>query len=158
MITFRPYRAEDLKEILSVFHESVHTTAKNDYDSQQLDAWAPASMDAEAWDRSLTCHFTRIAVENSRILGFADLEEPDYFDRLYLLPQAQHRGIAAKLADQIEEQARCLGAPRITVHASKTALKFFQQRGYRILREQTVERRGVFLTNYVMEKDLSPHS
>ena len=43
-------------------------------------------------------------------------------------------------------------APKITVHASITARTFFEKRGYRVLREQQVERQGVLLTNYEMEK------
>lgn len=41
-----------------------------------------------------------------------------------------------------------------TVHASRTARPFFEQRGYRVLAEQQVERRGVTLTNFRMEKTL----
>ena len=40
----------------------------------------------------------------------------------------------------------------IITHASITARPFFENRGYQVVREQQVERQGVFLTNYVMEK------
>ena len=40
----------------------------------------------------------------------------------------------------------------ITTHASITAKPFFQQRGYRVVKEQKVIRQGIALTNYVMEK------
>ena len=43
---------------------------------------------------------------------------------------------------------------RVTVHASETTRPFFEQRGYRLLRPQQVERRGQVLTNYVMEREL----
>ena len=39
----------------------------------------------------------------------------------------------------------------VTVHASITARGFFERRGYRVVREQQIERRGVLLTNFVME-------
>ena len=38
------------------------------------------------------------------------------------------------------------------MHASITARPFFEQRGYRVVRQQQVERGGVLLTNFVMEK------
>ena len=41
---------------------------------------------------------------------------------------------------------------KITTHASITARPFFLKRGYRVVREQQVERGGILLTNYVMEK------
>lgn len=40
----------------------------------------------------------------------------------------------------------------VTTHASITAMPFFARRGYRILRRQEVERHGVLLANYVMER------
>ncbi|MEE1466132.1 MAG: GNAT family N-acetyltransferase, partial [Clostridium sp.] len=41
----------------------------------------------------------------------------------------------------------------ITTHASITARPFFEKRGYRVVKEQEVERSGVVLTNYVMIKE-----
>jgi putative acetyltransferase len=40
----------------------------------------------------------------------------------------------------------------ILVHSSITAKSFFEKRGYKVLKKQQVELPGVFLTNYVMEK------
>ena len=41
---------------------------------------------------------------------------------------------------------------RVITHASITATKFFEKRGYQVIKEQQVERQGIFLTNFVMEK------
>lgn len=41
----------------------------------------------------------------------------------------------------------------IVTHASITARTFFEGRGYKVVKEQQVERKGIFLTNYVMIKD-----
>ena len=38
------------------------------------------------------------------------------------------------------------------MHASITARPFFEQRGYRVVRQQQVARGGARLTNFVMEK------
>ena len=40
----------------------------------------------------------------------------------------------------------------VVTHASITARPFFEKRGYRVVKEQQVERNGVFLTNFVMVK------
>lgn len=42
----------------------------------------------------------------------------------------------------------------MTVHASITARGFFEKVGWQVVKEQQVERKGVLLTNFVMEKDL----
>ncbi len=39
----------------------------------------------------------------------------------------------------------------IITHASVTAKPFFEKRGYRVVKEQFVERKSVFLKNYIME-------
>ena len=42
----------------------------------------------------------------------------------------------------------------ILVNASITAKPFFERRGYRVVREQQIERKDVILTNFAMEKDM----
>lgn len=60
--------------------------------------------------------------------------------------------VAEKLTDQAvpETGETCL----VTTHASITARPFFEKRGYRVIKEQQVERRGQRLTNYVMVKNV----
>ena len=43
---------------------------------------------------------------------------------------------------------------KITVHASITAKPFFEKRGYKLIKKQEVERQGIFLTNFIMEKQV----
>lgn len=42
----------------------------------------------------------------------------------------------------------------MVTHASVTVGPFFELRGYAVRQEQQVEREGVLLTNYIMEKTL----
>ena len=140
----RAYRGSDLPAILSLFRDTVHTVCARDYTRSQLDAWAPAEPDAAAWDASLRAHRTLVAEEDGSILGFADLAEDGYLDRLYVHRDWQGRGVASALC------AALPGARR--THASITARPFFERRGWRVVKEQRVERRGVALTNFVMEK------
>ena len=140
----RAYRGSDLPAILSLFRDTVHTVCARDYTRSQLDAWAPAEPDAAAWDASLRAHRTLVAEEDGRILGFADLGSDGYLDRLYVHRDWQGRGVASALC------AALPGARR--THASITARPFFERRGWHVVKEQRVERRGVALTNFVMEK------
>ena len=140
----RAYRGSDLPAILSLFRDTVHTVCARDYTRSQLDAWAPAEPDAAAWDASLLAHQTLVAEENGSVIGFADLGSDGYLDRLYVHRDWQGRGVASALC------AALPGARR--THASITARPFFERRGWHVVREQRVERRGVALTNFVMEK------
>lgn len=147
----RPYQPEDCKELARLFFYTVHTVNAKDYTKQQLNAWATGTVDLEAWNRSLTEHFTLVAMENGIITGFGDMDATGYLDRLYVHRDFQGRGIASALCDRLEASV----SGSVTTHASITARPFFEKRGYRVIKEQQVERRGVLLTNFVMEKQRS---
>ena len=139
----RAYRSSDLPAILNLFRDTVHTVCARDYTQPQLDAWADGRVELAAWNASFLEHTTLVAVEGETIVGFADLAADGYLDRLYVHRDWQRRGVASALCD-------ALPGARVT-HASLTARPFFERRGWRVVREQQVERHGVLLTNFVME-------
>lgn len=145
----RPYRSEDCPALARLFYDTVHTVSARDYTPEQLDAWADGNVDLASWDTSFLAHHSLVAEENGEILGFADMDGAGYLDRLYVHKDYQGQGVATALCDALE--ASC-PAEHFTTHASLTARPFFEGRGYRVLRRQTVVRRGVSLDNYVMEK------
>ena len=140
----RPYRPSDCPVLARLFYQTVHTVCARDYAPAQLDAWADGRPDLAAWDASFRAHTTLVAEWDGVIVGFADLADGGYLDRLYVHRDYQGRGIATALCD-------ALTGARLT-HASLTARPFFQRRGWRTVRRQQVERRGVLLTNFVMER------
>ncbi len=148
-IQLRRYRTSDCAGILRLFYDTVHTVNRKDYTEEQVEAWAPREQDQEQWNRSFLEHFTVIAVVEGRIAGFGDIDETGYLDRLYVHRDHQRCGIGTAICDTLE---RAAGAEKIRTHASVTARPFFEKRGYRLVKEQSVKRRGVTLTNYVMEK------
>ncbi len=94
-------------------------------------------------------HFTVVAVDDDVIVGFGDIDKTGYLDRLFVHKNYQKRGIAKAICDELEKK---VNTERFITHASITARPFFEKRGYRVLKEQQVEREGVILLNYVMEK------
>lgn len=147
----RRYREKDCSEILKLFYETVHSVNRKDYSAVQLDAWADSSADAEAWNLKLMEHTTYVAVEKGRITGFGDIAPDGFLDRLYVHRNCQSQGIGSAICDLLENAVK---AEKIITHASITAKPFFENRGYQVVRSQEVERKGVFLKNYVMEKSL----
>lgn len=144
----RKYVPSDCRELTELFYNTVHKVNAGDYTKAQLDVWAPGKADLEKWDRSLQEHYSIVAVENEMITGFGDIDKTGYLDRLFVHKDHQRRGIATAICDELEKTA----PGNIIVHASITAKPFFEKRGYKVIREQQVERQGIFLTNYVMEK------
>ena len=116
----RAYTPADCGEILRLFYETVHCVNAADYTQEQLDAWTDGA-DRENWNSSLSEHDTLVAEEGGAIVGFADLADGNYLDRLYVHKDFQRRGVATALCDALEQ--RCTG--EITVHASITAVPFF---------------------------------
>lgn len=161
----REYRPEDCQAMAELFYHTVHTVNKRDYSQPQLDAWASGNVDMEMWDRSFKAHETLVAVEGTVVVGFGDMDESGYLDHLYVHKDYQGRGIATAICDRLEgkirserRQTHCerqqTHCERYRTHASITARPFFEKRGYRVVKEQQVERNGVWLTNFMMEKQV----
>lgn len=152
----REYEPADCSEIAALFYQTVHEVNKQDYTIEQLNAWAAGKVDLAAWNQSFLEHYTLVAVENGRIAGFGDIDETGYLDRLYVHKEHQREGIAAALCSRLEAHVQ----GNILTHASITARPFFQKRGYKVLKEQQVERQNVLLTNFVMvlEREIQPPS
>ncbi len=149
----RPYRPGDCAALARLFYDTVHTVNTRDYTPRQVNAWAGGQVDLAAWERSFLARHTLIAWEGDLVLGFADMDGTGYLDRLYVHKDHQGRGIATMLCDALEKA--CPGGV-YTTHASITARPFFEKRGYQVVRRQEVERRGVKLTNFLMEKKARP--
>lgn len=148
-MTIRRYRSEDCRRLTELFYDTVHSVNARDYAPEQLNVWATGQPDLEAWDRSLHAHESFVAEENGVIIGFGDIDQSGYLDRLFVDKDYQGRGVATALCDVLEAAVR---PEHYTTHASITARPFFEKRGYHVVRQQRVERQGVSLTNFVMEK------
>lgn len=145
----REYRSSDCKELAELFYNTVHTVNGKDYTKEQLDVWATGQVDLKTWDRSLQEHFSIVAVEGDTIVGFGDMDQTGYLDRLYVHSAYQGKGIATAICNRLEAAVQ----GNVVTHASITARPFFEKRGYKVVKEQRVERQGIFLTNFVMIKE-----
>ena len=96
-MNIRKYRPGDCMEMAKMFYDTVHTVNAQDYTPEQLDAWATGHVDEETWNRSFLEHHTLVAEEDGVIVGFADMDEMGYLDRLYVHRDYQRRGIATAL-------------------------------------------------------------
>ena len=67
---------------------------------------------------------------------------------LYASPEFARRGSASAICDLLESAVR----GRIYADVSKTALPFFEGRGYKIIAPQRVVRHGVEMENFAMVK------
>lgn len=151
----RSYTPSDCKNLYELFLDTVHAVNAKDYSKVQLDAWAPLDglrsrvTILDNWNTSFLLHHTIVAVENNLIVGFGDICTDGYLDRLFVHKDYQRQGIATAICNDLEKHVE---GKKLTTHASITAKPFFLKRGYMVVKEQTVIRKGVMLTNYLMEK------
>ena len=81
--------------------------------------------------------------------------ETSYIDFSYVVPAAMGKGVADALYAVCEGRFRARGIRTLTVQASESARSFFLRHGWQVQGRQEIERRGVMLHNYRMEKHLS---
>lgn len=145
----REYRSLDCKYLAELFYQTVHSVNAKDYTLEQLNAWASGDFDLTEWNESFLKNYTVIAVENNQIVGFGDIDEFGYLNRLFVHKDYQNRGIASAICDKLEQ---AVSVKKIVTHASITAKSFFEKRGYNAINEQFVVRKGIPLKNFVLEK------
>ena len=148
VMVIRNYEPQDCGELAELFYNTVHTVNSKDYTKEQLDVWATGKVDLEKWDQSFQEHYSVVAVDGKIIIGFGDIDKTGYLDRLYVHAEYQGKGVATVICDKLEQKV----SGRIITHASITARPFSEKRGYKIIREQQVERLGIYLKNFIMEK------
>ena len=149
MMIIRRYTPDDCAELAALFYNTVHTVNAKNYSKEQLNAWADGNIDLKEWNRSFLQHYSIVAVKDDIITGFGDIDTAaGYLDRLFVHAGYQGRGIGSAICERLERAVQ----GKIIVHASITARSFFEQRGYRLLKKQQVERHGIWLENFVMEK------
>jgi len=145
----RDYTPSDCKTLAELFFNTVHIINANDYSEEQLNAWATGHIDLEQWNHSFLSHYTVVAETDGTVVGFGDIDNTGYLDRLFVHADFQHQGIATAICDKLEQASH---AEKIVTHASITAKGFFEKRGYKVVAKQQVQRQGILLTNYVMER------
>ncbi|MDD2815620.1 MAG: GNAT family N-acetyltransferase [Thiotrichaceae bacterium] len=101
-----------------------------DYTQAHLNAWAAKHNARTLWENKLEQQYFFVAEQSGEILGFISLDTNAWLDLLYVAPQAQRQGVAAKLLEQTEMLASHLNFPQIWVDASVIARDFFIVQGF----------------------------
>lgn len=81
-------------------------------------------------------------------VGMVDIDEGE-IQLLYLVPEAQGRGLGAELLQTMEDEARFLGLGQMRLNSTVGALSFYARHGYRNLGPEAHP-----LPSFRMEKDL----
>ncbi|MEK7015450.1 GNAT family N-acetyltransferase [Bacillus sp. FSL R9-9410] len=151
-IKIRTFQKEDLEQVLQLFYETVHTVNAQDYNTLQLQTWAPKRLNRESWLKSLEKNISYVADNNGVIVGFGDYNDEHYIDRLFTHKDYQGKGIASYILQKLEKEAMKLEHRDIYTEASITAKPFFESKGFICIKEQKKQHNGQIFINYVMKK------
>ena len=108
-------------------------------------------MELRRYQSSDCIEVTELFYNTGHIVNAKDYtkEQLDVWATEFVHADYQRKGIATAICNQLEQIVKA----DITTHASITAKPFFEKRGYKVIKEQQVERQGIFLINYVMVKE-----
>lgn len=120
----REYKPADCEQMAELFYNTVHSINAKDYAEEQLNVWATGRVDLQEWNPSFINHKTIVAIENDEIVGFGDIDDSGYLDRLYVRKDYQKMGVASAICNELEDSVK---GKIITTYASITARPFFQQ-------------------------------
>ena len=136
-VTVRSYAPGDAGMLGEIFHRAVHKGNHGAYTDAQE---------------------TVVAGVDGRPVGFMTLDLAKmHVDLLFVLPEMQGRGVADAMYLVLESRARLIGATCLTCDASHLAKPFLIRHGWDVVSSQTVERQGVTLENWRMEKRFPPN-
>lgn len=150
----RQYIPSDCSILLQIFHNTVHKININDYNLAQIDVWADGNYDLFEWNKNFLSHNTLVVEIDEIIVGFGDMSPSGHLDKLYVHCEYQRIKIATSIISQLEFDARNNQIKTITTFASITALPFFKQQGFQVICKNFVNRNGIELINYKMQKSI----
>lgn len=126
----------------------------DDYNQEQVDAWAPADLGPELWKNKFKNINPFIVEHDGAIVGYADLQNDGYIDHFYCHHAWQRQGIGSLLMSKIHEEARRRGIVRLYSNVSIMAKPFFISKGFQVVEEQLISIRDQGLSNFRMQKQL----
>ncbi len=153
-MTVRDPARHEIPALWEIFWGAIHNVNVRDYSTEQVEAWAPTDLDAAVWQRKLEEIRPFVVEVAGQIVGYSDLQSNGLIDHLFVHHQWQGRGVARRLMQEIEQRASRRGLKELESHVSITARPFFEKYGFRVVREQDNELRGVILRNYLMRRQL----
>ena len=150
----RRFRIGDEQALYRVFFSAIHDIAVRDYTQEQIDAWAPANIDAEKWVDRMRGINPFVAEIDDEIVGYADVQSSGLIDHFFVSGAHPRRGVGRMLMTAIHAEAERLHLTEFASEVSRTAQGFFTHFGFQIVAQQSQVIRGIVVPNARMRKVL----
>lgn len=153
-LQIRRYRPGEERELWQLFHDTIHTVNAADYNSEQLAAWAPATIDFIRWQNRIIGMQPFVCVQAETIVGYTGWLDSGYIDHFYVHHTWQRQGVGTALMQRIHNEAASLQLTELYSDVSITARPFFETHGFQVITPQTVKIGDVTFKNFHMRKQL----
>lgn len=150
----RRYFAGEESEIWALYFDTTHRVVAREYTANQVDRWAPSTVDMEAWSQKLARTNPFVAVDATSIWGFAELEPDGHIGNIYVHHERQRRGIGTALLSAIEKEAKSRKLECLFAEVSTTAIHFFRSMGFEIQEERVNTVCGAPAKQFMVRKRL----
>lgn len=154
-VRIRAFVEADGRRTLEIFERAVRITARAHYTEGEVEAWLGGRRDPARWAADRLATGTLVAEIEGVVVGFTDLRDDGYIDRLFVDPDVGRRGIGAALLCEVRERASVRGITALSTHASLVARPVFERAGFDVSFEETVERSGETLRRFFMTAEIS---
>lgn len=152
-IIVRAYKPSDAESLVHIFYNTCHKVLIKDYSKKQVAALAPKTkLKVEPWANKWEKIPPFVAEINTKIVGFAEFLTDGYIDCFYCHHDFIGKGVGTRLMQAILVKAKSQQNHRLYADVSETAKTFFEKHGFGVLEKKSIERQGVLLENYLMEK------
>jgi len=151
----RVYSPADTAALARIFFDAVQIGTAGHYTAAERTAWAGDTPETGAWAARLDGLRTLVAHGPEGPIGFMSLRHDGHLDLAFVAPRSTGQGVGVALLSATETHAKSTGLKRLTTDASLAAHGFFLRHGWREIAAQTVERHGVKLRNFRMEKAIT---
>jgi putative acetyltransferase len=147
----RTHRNSDIANISRLYYDTIHRVNSRDYTREQIDAWAPEVPAESFWKERFKKYSVYVAEEDKRIVGFTELDSTGHIDCFFVHHEWQRRGVGTRMLQRIVASAGRQEIRRLFAEVSITAVPFFLEKGFVIVRENEAVRRDVKLKQFAME-------
>jgi GNAT superfamily N-acetyltransferase len=148
----RTHRVGDIPGISRLYYDTIHHVNFHDYSREQVDAWAPAVPDVDFWKERFKKYRVYVAEADRHVVGFTELASTGHIDCFFVHYEWQRRGVGSRLMDRLIATAGKEKMLRLFAEVSITAVPFFRDREFVVLRETETVRRNVKLKQFAMER------
>ena len=149
---FQEYQPSDAESLAAIYRDAVIGIGSSAYDAKQVEAWSSYPEDIEEFRRLLSQGLTIVALHDRQLAAFGQLNPPDHIAFVYTASQFARLGYATEIYKRLEAKAIEQGVHRLYTEASRISKHFFLKMGFCVVEAEIVDRKGVQLERFKMEK------